>query len=428
MLTEQQILGKIVAGESSGTEFKEVTVTEGTVKEPHRNGLSDEFAAFANQQGGTVIFGVSDDRKIQGVDIDCVPILIRFISEICHDSVEPPIVDYFLDSIRIPDEMEQEKTLVYINISRSLWAHQSQNGFFLRQGDSKRKMTTEQLGRLLQSRSQARIIPFNEQFVPNTDKSTLRRDLFARFLRNAETEAQENDQLLKRRLLIEDNGMLRASVAGLLMCGDQSDEYLYNSFICAVCYKGLHKDANYQLDAQDLKGSLDKQILDAYRFVERYNQKSALKETGREERSQYSMKAIFEALVNAVVHRDYAKHGSKIRLFMFSDRLELYSPGALANTMTVDTLEDNQVTRNELLTRLLSELVVEDPIGDTVRRKYFLERRGEGVGIIRRESENLSRKKPVYKIHGEELCLTIFAAKSLQEEREMETNQKLYHA
>ena len=120
MLTEQQILGKIVAGESSGTEFKEVTVTEGTVKEAHRNGLSDEFAAFANQQGGTVIFGVSDDRKIQGVDIDCVPILIRFISEICHDSVEPPIVDYFLDSIRIPDEMEQEKTLVYINISRSL--------------------------------------------------------------------------------------------------------------------------------------------------------------------------------------------------------------------------------------------------------------------------------------------------------------------
>ena len=289
-------------------------------------------------------------------------------------------------------------------------------------------MTTEQLGRLLQSRSQARMIPFNEQFVPNTDKSTLRRDLFARFLRNAETEAQENDQLLKRRLLIEDNGMLRASVAGLLMCGDQSDEYLYNSFICAVCYKGLHKDTNYQLDAQDLKGSLDKQILDAYRFVERYNQKFALKEAGREERSQYSMKAIFEALVNAVVHRDYAKHGSKIRLFMFSDRLELYSPGALANTMTVDTLEDNQVTRNELLTRLLSELVVEDPIGDTVRRKYFLERRGEGVGIIRRESENLSRKKPVYKIHGEELCLTIFAAKSLQEEQEMETNQKLYHA
>ncbi len=262
MLNEQHILGKIAAGESSGAEFKEVTITDGKVKEPRRDGLSDEFAAFANQQGGTVIFGVSDDRKIQGVDIDCVPILIRFISEIWLDSVEPPVVDYFTDSIRIPDKMEQEKTLVYINISRSLWAHQSRNGFFLRQRDTKRKMTTEQLGRLLQFRSQARIISFNEQLVPNTNKVTLRRDLFAKFLRNTETEAQENDQLLKRRLLIDDNGFFRASVAGLLMGSDRSDDYLYNSFICAVCYKGLYKDANYQLDAQDLKGSLDKNLFE----------------------------------------------------------------------------------------------------------------------------------------------------------------------
>jgi predicted HTH transcriptional regulator len=50
------------------------------------------------------------------------------------------------------------------------------------------------------------------------------------------------------------------------------------------------------------------------------------------------MKAIFEAIVNAVVHRDYSKSGSKIRLFIFSNRLELYSPGALSNTLTVDTL------------------------------------------------------------------------------------------
>jgi predicted HTH transcriptional regulator len=63
------------------------------------------------------------------------------------------------------------------------------------------------------------------------------------------------------------------------------------------------------------------------------------------------MKAIFEAIVNAVVHRDYSKSGSKIRLFIFSNRLELYSPGALSNTLAVDTLISNQITRNELLTR-----------------------------------------------------------------------------
>lgn len=128
------------------------------------------------------------------------------------------------------------------------------------------------------------------------------------------------------------------------------------------------------------------------------------------------MKAIFEVLVNAVVHRDYSKHGSKIRLFMFSDRLEIYSPGALANTLTIDTLIDNQVTQNELLTRLLSEIELGDNI--KVGRQYFLERRGEGVGIIFHESEQLSGKKPIYEMLGEESSLTIFAAKSLQEDND----------
>ena len=103
---------------------------------------------------------------------------------------------------------------------------------------------------------------------------------------------------------------------------------------------------------------------------------------------------------------------------MFTDRLELYSPGALANTLTVDDLRYNQATRNELLARLLSETTLNDYMGAQVIRQHFLERRGEGVGIILNESEKLSGKIPVYELFGEELCLTIFAAKSLQEEKQ----------
>ena len=112
----------------------------------------------------------------------------------------------------------------------------------------------------------------------------------------------------------------------------------------------------------------------------------------------------------ADVHRDYSKTGSKIRLFMFSDRLELYSPGALANTVTVDNLRYSQATRNELLARLLSEITLDDDIGKQVVRRHFLERRGEGVGIILNESETLSGKIPIYELFDEELRLTIFAA------------------
>lgn len=400
--TLKELVEKIKLGEDSGLELKEEL--------PHKDSLASEIAAFANAKGGVILIGIDDNKEIVGLgDSVALDEAEKTVVEICQDSVEPPV------SIDTRKLRIDGKNLLKIEVPQSLFVHKTSNGYFVRQGSRKTEMPTEQLGRLLQARSQARIIRFDEQFVPGTDKSTLRKDLFTRFLRNVETEEQENTQLLKRRLLVEDNGNYQASVAGLLMCSDQSQEYLYNSFISAVCYRGPHKDAHYQLDAKDFTGPLDRQILDACGFVKKHNQISARKEMGRVERPQYSMKAVFEAVVNAIVHRDYSKDSSKIRLFMFSDRLELYSPGALANTLTVETLEYGRAARNELLSRLLSELPVEEGLGGAVGRKHFLERIGEGVGIILHESEELSDKRPIYKMHGDELCLTIFAAKSMQQ-------------
>ncbi len=82
----------------------------------------------------------------------------------------------------------------------------------------------------------------------------------------------------------------------------------------------------------------------------------------------------------------------------------------------LDLQQYSQATRNELLSRLLSEIALDDGDGKQVKRRHFLERRGEGVGIILNESEQLSGKTPVYELFNEELCLTIFAAKSLQED------------
>lgn len=400
-----QLVEKIHLGEDSTIEFKREL--------PGRQSLADEIAAFANTRGGAILIGVvhvGDHGEIVGIDREMLERIEKTVIEICQDSIKPPVL-IFTEKLRI-----EGKNLLKIEAPRSMFVHKTSNGYFIRQGSDKREMSTEQLARLLQARSQARIVYFDEQSVPNTYKDTLNKDLYQpRFIGETATEDELEDLLLKRRLLIKEGGKHCASVAGVLMCSDKPDRYLYNSFICAVCYRGPHKDANYQLDAKDFKGPLDRQIIDAFKFVERYNQVSARKEIGRIDKSQYSMKAVFEALVNAVVHRDYSKTESKIRLFIFTDRLELYSPGALANTVTVDNLLYSQATRNELLARLLSEIALDDDLNERVSRRHFLERRGEGVGIILRESETLSGKKPVYEMHGEELCLTIFAAKSLQE-------------
>ena len=399
-----ELTEKIYLGEDSTIEFKREL--------PRRESLADEIAAFANASGGVILIGVDDDSNIVGTDRQDLDRTEKIVVEICGDNIDP-MVHIVTEKLRIDD-----KNLLKIEVPRSPFVHKSSNGYFIRQGSSKREMTTEQLGRLLQSRSQAHIISFDEQFVPNTYKDTLRETLYQRFITEGVTDREKiEDLLLKRRLLVKESQEYHASVAGLLMCHDKPDDYLYNSFIQAVFYNSMEKDANYQIDAKDFRGPLDQQIVEAFKFVEKYNQVSARKEIGRIDRPQYSMRAVFEAVVNAVVHRDYSKAGSKIRLFMFADRLELYSPGALANTLTVDDLRYNQATRNELLARLLSETTLSDDMGAQVVRRHFLERRGEGVGIILNESEMLSDKTPVYELFGEELGLTIFAAKFLQEEK-----------
>jgi predicted HTH transcriptional regulator len=123
------------------------------------------------------------------------------------------------------------------------------------------------------------------------------------------------------------------------------------------------------------------------------------------------MTAIFEALVNAVAHRDYSMHGAKIRLRMFADRLELYSPGAIPNTMTVESLPYRQAARNEAITSLLAKCSVHGQDRALTGRSAMMDKRGEGVQIILDQSERLSGRRPAFRLLDEsELLLIIPAA------------------
>ena len=141
----------------------------------------------------------------------------------------------------------------------------------------------------------------------------------------------------------------------------------------------------------------------------------ARKPAGREEHPQYDLGAIHEAIVNAVAHRDYSIAGSKIRLFLFADRIELCSPGALPNTLTIETMPFRVFTRNQLLVRFLSRM------RSRTTGRAFLESRGEGVRKILDTSDTHSGRHPVYALFGAELRLTIWAKPSPHEPAEAES-------
>jgi predicted HTH transcriptional regulator len=193
------------------------------------------------------------------------------------------------------------------------------------------------------------------------------------------------------------------------MASENPDQHISNAYIQAVCYLGNTRDST-QLDAQDITGPLDVQIKEACKFVQRNMRISAIKNPGRIETPQYSLNAIFEAIVNAAAHRDYSIYGSKIRLHMFADRLELYSPGSIPNTMTVESIPLRQSSRNELLSSLLARCPMNfDALGS--KRVFIMDKRGEGVPIILSESKALSGKIPEYRVIDDtEVQLTIYAS------------------
>lgn len=261
------------------------------------------------------------------------------------------------------------------------------------------------------------MIRFDEQVIPKATLDDLTPELWKRF---ATFRIIDDREALLNKLGMarsDDDNFLRPTVAGVLMATQDPRVWLPNAYIQAVFYKGtnIHPEDEgivYQLDAADVSGPLNIQVIEACRFVAKNMKVAASKKQGRIDRPQFDMTAIFEAIVNAVAHRDYSIHGSKIRLRLFEDRLELYSPGAIPNTMTVESLPYRQSARNETISSLLAKCpVLTDAPWLGTDRGTMMDKRGEGVRIILDNSQRLSGKVPEYRLIDEsELMLTIYAA------------------
>lgn len=406
----RELLYQVRLGEDSAYEFKSLTVKGNKVDQPGRDSVADELAAFANAGGGIIVFGVADKtRAVEGIaraDLDTVDL---WLTNIASHAIDPPLpIETRL--LEIPDSQGEMKPVVWVRVSKSVFVHKSPHGYFHRVGSSKREMSPELLARIFQQRSMVRLIRFDEQLVPQTTREAISPELKARFLRgDSFANLAEITQLKKLYLIGDDeSGELRLTVSGVLLLTARPADYLSSAYIQCVAYSGSERNAEYQLDAQDCDGPVDEQIRHAFNFVKRNMRVEAVKRPGRIDIPQYDLAAVFEAIVNAVAHRDYAMHGARIRLHLFADRLELSTPGGLPNSLTVDSMEANSITRNETLVNLLSRYYPADPVS---KRQNLIERRGEGVPTILTASENLSLRRPRYEqIDHTELKLTIYAA------------------
>lgn len=407
-MDDVRLVRRIRLGEDSTLELKQVLLAGSKVRCPKRDDFANELAAMANRKGGTFVLGVADkSREVLGIPLERIDVVEGWVREICNDSIKPPL-DADINKIELPDSEGRLLPVIQVVVPRSLFVHESPGGYYGRIGSSKRKLAPEVLARLFQERSQSRVIRFDETPVPGSSPDDIDSELARRFLR---PDTNVTHTALRKLGVVanDEDGVARITVSGALLCTRDPATWLPHAFVQAVSYAGERQDINYQIDARDFGGPLDDQIFAALDFVRRNMLVGATKRTGRVDLPQFSGRAVFEALANAVAHRDYSMGGARIRLHMFADRLEMYVPGALANTLTTDSMHLRQYSRNELIVSLLARCPM--PADESLGRSRIMDRRGDGVPVIRERSRELSGRLPDYKlIDDSELRLVIWAA------------------
>jgi predicted HTH transcriptional regulator len=395
--TTPELVAEIAAGEDAYLEFKEVVFKGNAPRFAREKTKSPEAIArtlcsFANAEGGVLIFGINDHREVVGVDPDKADLLEQWVVNVSQHNCEPPV--YIIpDWKQFPDASGTAHFCLKVDVLKSSYVHRTSGGRWMtRIGSHKQDLRPDQLARLLERRQMGQ--PFEERAVRTTDLKALDLKLFEGYCRRRfgpEDTFEEPGlefRLVNLKLAAHlDSGLAVPTVVGLLLFGREPiTTHLPGAFVQCVLYRGVIADANEQLDEKLFSGPVPEQIVKATRFVQRYIPVAAEKtHEGRLDRPAFSLRAVHEAIVNAVVHRDYQLSGSNVRVMVFDDRIEVSNPGGLHNTLRPENLfaGAQPYRRNQALAGFLRDY--ESPLTG----RALMESRGEGFLMLVRETRAL---------------------------------------
>ncbi len=362
-MNRTELLDILANGENSGVEFKRDDV--------NARSLAKELVAFSNLDGGMVVLGVEDNGEVSGLTRSPRE-LEEWVMNVCRDKIRPAITHSF----DVFNEVQGEKGVAVVRVPRTdgvraLWDDDGHR-YLVRVGAQSREAGQEELARVLQQKGaiRAELRPVSGTTIEDLDRRKLRNY----FLEIRRVEFPNDDSELQ--ILLENTEFMvdgSATVGGMLLFGLKPNRFLPQAGIYAAAYPGTEKDyevieratlrgpllplrdangesANGEsANGESAKAGLVEQALE---FVKRNTPAAAALESGprRAERPTYPTEVLREAIVNAIIHRDYLLSGTKIDLSIYSDRLEVVSPGRLPHKMTPERMrQGGRIARNKLV-------------------------------------------------------------------------------
>jgi ATP-dependent DNA helicase RecG len=260
-----------------------------------------------------------------------------------------------------------DKTILVITVPPGLPHVYSLRGkYLIRVGAQNKPLAPKRLRRLIIERGE---ISFESLITRHATLDDIDRDKAERYLASLEglTAATTEEALQNRGCLVREDGGYRPTNAGILLFGIQPERFVKSSEIIVARYAG--REMTDAFVREDIRGTLPDQIRRAEAFlVSNMKRGVRLVSLEREEQVEYPVKAVREAIVNAVAHRDYSIRGDEIRVFMFSDRIEFYSPGRLPGHVTVDNIVEERFSRNEVIVQVLADMGFIEHLGYGIDR------------------------------------------------------------
>lgn len=322
---------------------------------PQNDQISKTIIGFANQNGGRLVIGVADDRKIIGIPEETVQELMEKIQSSIHDNCHPTLMPSiytrrFGDKLVLIIEVSKGSSKPYFKKSEGL-----SNGTYLRLGIITAKATPEMIQELqFQSRGITQdLLPVYQATLEDLDFQAIQRFLKnKRFPTIAEERAVEI--LRSYHLVFEEHSRLYPSVAGMLLFGKTPQNYLSEAFIICSHFKGT--SGRDVIATRDCSGTLFEQYSNSIEFVEEHlNRSFTIKGGKRKESLEMPVNAIREAVLNVIVHRNYRIPGPT-KIAIYQDRVEFFSPGTFSGPLRVRDLELGiSYVRNPAICRIFRE-------------------------------------------------------------------------
>ena len=335
MMTTSELHETISRGEDSKTQLKRQFNSI--------DALATELAAMLNSEGGLLIVGVSDSGEICGVTD--IRQLNQWISNACSQKIEPP-VSVMTENLSIGDKLV---VVISVPLGTDKPYAVNKTAFWVKVGADKRRATREELRRLMQASG---TLYADEMPLAHTSWDELDLLRFRDFYKQQYN--QEIDQLnafaersLSNLKLLKSPHL---TLAGLLLFGKEPQQIRPPLMVKAVAFIGNRLEGTKYLDSEDIGSTLAEQFKGTMGFLKRNLRKQ---QNGQNFNFPGILEipeiALEEAVVNALVHRDYLI-SSSIRVFIFDNRVEIISPGKLPNTATVESIRAGiQIVRNPVL-------------------------------------------------------------------------------